>query len=193
MLSKDIKCRLAISLSALIITTVCVILTVVIPIETTTVKIIGSFAAVLAVSAAAWKFPLYFYVSALIFDIFAAALGSVINLYSSLGFYDRFVHYLSGILLAQGGLVIAEYLLQRFNLPKDKRLMLIFAFFFSSACAGFWEIYEFTADTLLGISMQGDNSNTMGDILSGVLGAVTHFFVVLLLYHLPKKEKNKNK
>ncbi|MCD7890575.1 MAG: DUF2238 domain-containing protein [Ruminococcus sp.] len=185
----DKKYRILASLITLIITIICAILTVILPIETTSVKIIGSIAAVFAISAAAWKFPLYFYISALVFDFFAAILGSVINLYKSIGFYDRFVHYLSGILLARAGILIAEYMFNKHGIKQAAEIKLAFAFFFSSACAGFWEIYEFTADTLLKIDMQGGNSNTMGDIVSGTLGALTYTVIGIII----KRSKNKNK
>ena len=81
---------------------------------------------------------------------------------------------LSGILLAQAGIVIISYIFRKRKATQDNLLKLLFAFFFSCACAGFWEIYEFTADTALGLNMQGGNSNTMGDIISGVLGALVY-------------------
>lgn len=144
------------------------------PIETTAVKIAGSFASVAIVSLAAWFFPLRFYIFALVFHFFAAPLGSVINLYKYLGCYDRIVHYLSGIILAEAGLILISRIFKKRGLKDDIAVMLMFAFFFSAACAGFWEIYEFTADSLLHIDMQGSNTNTMGDIVSGVLGAATY-------------------
>lgn len=179
MKNKKIVFRIIISASALIVTLFCAILSFLIPLETTNVKIIGSFVSIFIITAAAWKFPGRFYLLAMIFDIFAAALGSVINLYRYIGFYDRFVHYFSGIVLAEAGFIIILYLFKKYKLEKYKlviknNIVLLFSFFFSSACAGFWEIYEFTADNLLGINMQGTNLNTMGDIVSGVLGALTY-------------------
>ena len=44
----------------------------------------------------------------------------------------------------------------------------------SFAAAGFWEIYEFTMDQLAGTNMQGNNLNTMGDIVSGFLGGLVY-------------------
>ena len=183
----DTKCRIAASAAALGVTGICTVITCLTPIETTTMKVVGSFASVLAVSAAAWKFPKRFYYLALIFDFFAAALGSVINLYRSVGFYDRFVHYLSGLLLAEAGVIIIEYLFRKRQIKSDSLIRLVFAFFFSCACAGFWEIYEFTADILIKANMQGDNSNTMGDIVSGVLGALTYFCASLLMMKRKKR------
>ena len=97
MKSKDMKFRLIISAAGLLITVICTILSVFTSIETTSVKIIGSFVSVVIVSAVTWKFPKRFFVLAILFDIFDADLGSVINLYKYICFYDRFVHYMRGI------------------------------------------------------------------------------------------------
>lgn len=183
------KFRTIISAAGLLITVICTILSVLTPIETTSVKIIGAFVSVFIVSAVTWKFPRRFFALAMIFDIFAAGLGSVINLYKYIGFYDRFVHYLSGILLAEAGMIIISFIFKKHRIKKDILVMLAFSFFFSSACAGFWEIYEFTADNILNINMQGNNLNTMGDIVSGVIGAVTYLILSVVYMKLCKTKK----
>lgn len=187
MKTNNTKYRLTVSALTLLVTLMCMAAALLIPLETTTVKIVGSLASVFIVSAAVWKFPKRFYLFALIFDIFAAALGSVINLYKYIGFYDRFVHYLSGILLAEAGMLIISYIFSVRKIEKDNLIMMLFAFFFSASCAGFWEIYEFTADNLLKTNMQGANNNTMGDIVSGVLGAITYVVIRTLFYKRKKK------
>ena len=106
----------------------------------------------------------------------------MINLYKTLGFYDRFVHFLSGILLADAGMIIVSYLFRKCDLKSNMLIKIPFAFFFSSACAGFWEIYEFTADTFINANMQGGNTNTMGDIVSGVLGAAAYSIISVIVY-----------
>lgn len=185
----EAKYRLAASLSTLAVTVVCTILTIIIPIETTEMKIIGSFISVIVLSAAVWKFPFRFYCLAMVFDIFATSLGSIINLYKTIGFYDRFVHYLSGILLAESGMLIFGYVAKKRSVSPDKIMQLMFAFFFSCACAGFWEIYEFTADILINANMQGGNSNTMGDIVSGVLGSLTYAAIYAVSLKSGKKKR----
>ena len=110
----------------------------------------------------------------------------MINLYKYLGFYDRLVHYLSGVILAEAGMILISRIFKKRGLKDDAAVKLIFAFFFSAACAGFWEIYEFTADSLLHIDMQGSNLNTMGDIVSGVLGALTYTAVVSISKNIKK-------
>ena len=121
-------------------------------------------------------------------------MGSVINLYKYIGFYDRFVHYLSGILLAEAGMIIISFIFEKRIIKKRYTCHAgIFIFFFSSACAGFWEIYEFTADNILNINMQGSNLNTMGDIVSGVLGAVTYLILSVLCRRLCGTKKDSDK
>lgn len=164
------------------VTLLCTIAATLIPLETTSIKIIGSFVSVIIVAIVTWRFPKRFYLLAMIFDIFAAAFGSAINLYKYIGFYDRFVHFLSGILLAEAGMIIISYIFAKRSIKTDNIIILLFSFFFSSACAGFWEIYEFVADNVINTTMQGSNNNTMGDIVSGVLGAATYFLFRTLFY-----------
>ena len=76
----------------------------------------------------------------------------------------------------------------RRHTPAEPLLCRLFSMFFAIAGAGIWEIYEFTADNLLGINMQGDNTNTMGDIISGTLGALT-WFGIHTLVHKRQQEK----
>lgn len=177
-MKKDTKAKIIISAAALGVTAVCTATALFTPINTTSTKIIGSFASAAVISLAAWKFPKRFYMLAFIFHFFAASLGSVINLYRYVGFYDKLVHYLSGIILAEAGMIIVNYIFKKHGLTNDNIIKILFSFFFSAACAGFWEIYEFTADSIINTNMQGGNSNTMGDIISGVLGALTYSTVM---------------
>lgn len=189
MKTKDSKVKIVISAISIGITLICTAIALMIPLKTTNMKIIGSFASIFLISIVTWKSPKRFYIIAILFHFFAASLGSVINLYRYLEFYDKIVHYLSGIILAEAGMIIITYIFKKHSLKNDNILKLLFAFFFSSACAGFWEIYEFTADNLLNINMQGGNSNTMGDIISGVLGALTYSTIMYAIY---KRKSSKN-
>lgn len=189
MKNKDTISRLSITAASFIVTAICTVITMLTSIDTTSVKIIGSFISIIVVSLAAWKFPIKFYVSAIIFHFFAASLGSVINLYKYIGFYDKLVHYLSGIILAEGGMIIISCIFKKRKITNDNLVKILFSFFFSASCAGLWEIYEFTADQLIKTNMQGGNSNTMGDIISGVLGAIT--FSIFILFKTKIKNSKK--
>ena len=85
-------------------------------------------------------------------------------------------------------LVLMEFVLKRKKLPQVKAVILLFALFFSFACAGLWEVYEFSTDQLIGTSMQGDAFDTMTDIISGVLGGLVYFVLVAAI----KKEPHDN-
>lgn len=134
----------------------------------------GMLAAVVAVSAALWlfRFPLGIYASAMIFVVLAAA-GSILLLYEKMPGYDRVVHYISGVILANIGFVGGKRLFQERGIGQDPLLLIMFSVFFSGMCAGLWEIFEFSADVFLHLNVQHGNSDTMGDIVSGFLGAVT--------------------
>lgn len=187
-MNKTNKVKLFTSLAVLLINTACTACVYVFSIETTSLKIIGPFATIFIVSVVTWAFPLRFYVTTQIFLIFASSLGSCVNLYRHVGFYDLFVHYLSGILLFEGGRIIVEFLNKKRNFPDDRLSVGLFSLFFSCSCAAFWEIYEFTCDCLINADMQGTKENTMGDIIAGVLGAFTGLVAFFLLKKI-KDEK----
>lgn len=174
------KQRLFVLGAALAANIVCTVLALYVPIETTAMKIIGSYPAILLTALCAWKFPTYFYYSAMGFVFFASSLGSCINLYRHLSFYDLFVHYLSGVLLAEGGFLLCGALLRRWKMQEHPLLKQLFAFFFSCSCAGLWEIYEYTADLLVHAQMQGSKENIMADVICGMLGALTYFVLSFL-------------
>ncbi len=103
----------------------------------------------------------------------------------SIGPYDKIVHFFSGILLASLDAMIMSMLLKRaVHTIKTKAYLFTqaaFAFFFSSAFAGIWEIFEFTADRLSGGDMQRGMVDTVTDIIAGNTGALTYFLIFTIL------------
>ncbi|MGF6376673.1 putative membrane protein YjdF [Clostridiales Family XIII bacterium PM5-7] len=177
----------------LVATTVAVIGSRVLEINPPTINIVGAYGSVLGIFFLGnlCKLPYWFYCIALAFDFFATSVGSVLNVYRTWAPYDLIVHYMSGILLAALGMMLVEYLLTRCGVRDEQRaeldvIIILFALFFSAAGAGLWEIYEFTMDSITGGNMQGDNSNTMGDLVSGFAGAVT-----FALWMLGKRKNNR--
>lgn len=127
----------------------------------------------------------------LLFVYFASPVGSVLDLYRSVGPYDKIVHFFSGILLASLGAMIMSILLKRTvkTVKKSKAYLFaqaVFAFFFSSAFAGIWEIFEFTADRLSGGDMQRGMVDTVTDIIAGNTGALTYFLIFAILITIGK-------
>ncbi len=151
-------------------------------------NIIGSFCAIAALVVFSMLIKVkdnLFYCGA-IFVYCASPVGSVLNLYRSVGPYDKIVHFFSGILLAWLAMVLLSRLFDRAvsELKNAKLYMLLqcgFAFFFSSAGAGIWEIFEFTTDRLTGGEMQRGMVDTVTDIIAGNTGALTYCIILAAL------------
>ncbi len=171
-MNRSAKFKLITSSAVLLINIICTAFILLFSVETTVLKIVGSYVAVFLVSGIVWAFPIRFYVLSLSFVVFACSLGSCINLYYYVKYYDLFVHFLSGILLFEGGRIIIEVVNNRRGQSYDRVNVGMFSIFFSCTCASVWEIYEFFCDVLINANMQGTKFNTMGDIIAGTLGAV---------------------
>lgn len=163
-------------------------------------NIVGSFCAIAALVVFSILIKVkdnLFYCGA-VFVYCASPAGSVLNLYRSVGPYDKIVHFFSGILLAWLAAVILSGLFDRAvsEVKNTKLYMLLqcgFAFFFSSAGAGIWEIFEFTADRLTGGEMQRGMVDTVTDIIAGNIGALTYCIIfAILIYSGRITDKNEN-
>ena len=148
-------------------------------------SIIGGFLSVFIITLLLIKFPLRIYLEALIFDISAVCFGSILRFYSKIAYYDKFVHFMSGLILADIGIVLIDFILKKEESKPLPRVSLIFAAIFSFAGAAIWEIYEFAGDTLLGLNMQkcllqdgtelvgkAAVADTMKDLIVDAIGAV---------------------
>ena len=155
---KAIKQRLWLIFGALAVNMLCHGLTALFHIPTTFLKVGGSYLAVLLSSVALCFLPLRFHIVAQIFVVFAASVGSGMNMYTHLAYYDLVIHFLSGVVLAAGG----------WTLGKGR----LFALLFSWAGAGLWEIFEFSCDVLLNAGMQGASTDTMTDMIAGFLAGL---------------------
>ncbi len=131
------------------------------------------------------------------FVFVAHFIGSVIDTYDRVSWYDDLTHTIFGSV----GALIAVYLFTSFNDYKQfkYRTMAIFVFFFPLAFGAVWEIYEFTADQVLGLIMQRaqwvidsgysvyGTADTVHDLWVTFIGAV----VVLVGLGLHMKNKDK--
>lgn len=125
----------------------------------------------------------------LLFILFAQLLGSILHFYGIIYWYDSFMHYISGVLTS----FLAVLLLVLFNKydEKDRLFNIIFIISITLMVAGLWEIFEFTADNLLGGDAQKvvatGVTDTMKDIICALLGSVLFSFC-----YLYECVKNKN-
>lgn len=145
---------------------------------------IGMELALIAIGIFLLRFPIGIFLSANLFVV-AAAAGSVLRFYDLFSGYDRVVHFMSGIILGFVGFYAVKWLLGRLNVTENPLLLTLTSFFFSCACAGFWEIIEFTVDCVSQMGVQHGNSDTMGDIVAGFLGAGCFCAVCLHKYRRP--------
>lgn len=117
-------------------------------------------------------------------------LGSIVGLYGN-GWWDTFLHLLSGIFLAFLGFDFFSRLDDDIRTEIPKRFLFVYIAVFSMAGAALWEMYEFTSDVVLNTTMQGNgNDDTMVDIIAGSLGGVLAAFFVVTLH---QREKSKQK
>lgn len=179
MSKKEKILRVIVTVITIIAITVCVIISKMYEINTPLISIIGGYLTIPAILLATWRFPFSFFVCTMIFDISAVGIGTIVDLYRTVDSYDKIIHFLSGILLAEAGRIIMTHILKKHGAKELTPVILLFAVNFSCMCAGLWEIYEFTGDQLLGTKMQGKNLNTMGDIVSGFLGAIVYAGIFL--------------
>ncbi len=110
----------------------------------------------------------------LVFIILSQYIGSILNMYKYLWWYDLFTHSLSGFLCGY----LAIYLLYHFRHMKknDLTFQIIFVICFVLSIALIWEFLEFGADFFLKMntqhSIETGVQDTMEDLLVASLGGV---------------------
>lgn len=110
----------------------------------------------------------------LIFLFFAQFLGSVVNLYASIYWFDSFTHFLSGILTAFFSIAVLVWF-GKYDY-KQVAFNIFFMIAFTLMVASFWEFFEFTVDQVSG----GDTQkvletgvvDTMKDMIVACLGSI---------------------
>ena len=143
-------------------------------------------------------------------------LGEILDFYTRFSWWDTMLHFTSGIMFS----IIGYLLFLSFNRDSGVRsrfnpvIVVIFTVCFSIACGAIWEIFEFGADSLLGMNMQRWQSvipneqwgalqnvsnfsnpglvNTMKDIISDTLGSILSIFLILPLARHNNKYKRVN-
>src|SRR3989344_5160622 len=101
-------------------------------------------------------------------------LGQLANFYDNIPFWDKFVHFQSGLILGVAGFVLVYTLNEQetIHLDLSPAFVSFFAVTFSLAIGVVWEVIEFAFDAALGVSWQNGNTDTMWDLLADGTGAV---------------------
>lgn len=97
-------------------------------------------------------------------------LGNVYKFYHIIPHWDKLLHGLSGYAFAAFGFSLPD-LIERRKEGHSKLMRAAFAFCFSLAVAGIWELYEYALDVFFKMDMQNDT--IISNISSYLLGAQT--------------------
>ncbi len=121
----------------------------------------------------------------ILFIILAQLLGSSVNLYNTVWWYDLFAHFLSGILIAVLALVVMDW----FGVYKVKNKLFnaLFMICFSLALASLWEFAEFGVDTFLGMNVQHAIETGVKDTMEDMLIAFLGTMIVAIAYVVEDK------
>lgn len=105
-----------------------------------------------------------------VFIFLAMTVAKLFYLYEITNWWDKFLHFGSGVILAYVGVLIGR----RLTRGENRLIILLFGLAFAIACAAIWEIWEFSGDVLFGLDSQRRATgvvDTMGDVIAGTLGA----------------------
>lgn len=101
-----------------------------------------------------------------------AFFGEWLDFYAKYWLWDKFLHLYGGGVAA----ILAFVTVYAFHYTRKVRLTLpLIGFFtvtFTLAVGAMWEMFEFTADSLFGTTMQKGLNDTMIDLLNDLLGGI---------------------
>lgn len=107
-----------------------------------------------------------FILSYFVFLFCSQYLGSIMNWYG-LGWWDSFVHFISGSLLAFTAILFSKHL------TLSPWFIFLYSLSFAALGGVLWEIYEFSFDQLFSMTLQGRGiTDTMTDLIADTLGGL---------------------
>lgn len=127
----------------------------------------------------------------IVFVFLAHFLGSILNFYNNIYFYDKLVHFLSGMVVA---IIVLEFLVKNKRYDKNYIFNILFILGMSFMIAGFWEYFEYICDFIFKKDAQNvlttGINDTMQDMLVATLGTILFllFNYILKIYQLFEKK-----
>ena len=110
----------------------------------------------------------------ILFIFMAHFLGVVVNLYDKIYWFDKFTHFLSGIVSS----FFAIYILNITKNKNNKKIFfnILFIIAFTLMIASLWEMFEYISSYYFGVDpqkvAQTGVSDTMADIIVAFLGSI---------------------
>lgn len=124
----------------------------------------------------------------IIFIFMAHFLGVICELYNHIYWFDKFVHFISGIVTS----FVAIYLLIKFKKDKNLFFDILYIIAITLMAASLWEVFEYLSSYYFNVDPQKvvmtGVSDTMGDIIVAFLGSilvsVSYYFEIKHNYDL---------
>ena len=108
----------------------------------------------------------------ILFIFMAHFIGVTCEVYDKVYWYDKFIHFLSGIVTS----FVALFVISKFKKDNDVKFTIIFIVAFSLMCAALWEIFEYLSSYYFNVDPQRvaltGVTDTMGDIIVAFLGSI---------------------
>ena len=123
--------------------------------------------------------------SAIIFIMLSVFIGRTLKIYNTVVHWDKFLHLISGFVIASA----AQQIYEKLNGDTTNKILSNwFIFLFSASAASVWEFYEFTADIIFNISAQNGLTDTMLDMIAGTISALIYIIIKALVINLHKNK-----
>lgn len=87
-------------------------------------------------------------------------------------YYDKIAHFVSSITISVLGFAMVLIVDRYSGLRLTRPMIIFFIVIFTMALGAFWEIYEFTFDTIFGTELQHGLEDTMYDLIFDLVGAL---------------------
>ena len=112
-----------------------------------------------------------------LFIFIGVCVGSTINNRTTFEHFDIVTHCASGVLSAWFGYDFANIIYRKRG-DLGPAMSSLFSITFALGIAVSWEVYEFTMDSLYGMTLQRGNTDTMVDFIACAVGAVVTMLLV---------------
>ena len=94
------------------------------------------------------------------------------NIYEVFPWFDMPMHFIGGISVAITYFLILQFFQKENYLKMNGFFNVLFIFALVSLTAVFWELFEFSAEFISGLNLQGNLGDTMIDFSLGMLGGL---------------------
>lgn len=124
----------------------------------------------------------------IVFIFIAQFLGVTVELYNHISWFDKFTHWLSGIITA----LLSLSLLSKFKLYNKKNVLfnIIWMISITLAIASLWECFEYCANILFGGDAQRVATTGVNDTMQDIIVAFIGSIIVSLIYSFECKTDN---